>query len=666
MSRFFTVLLLLAACDDSTSELGAFSASPATNQRAWGTDDAPSLLGDDFEYAFASLPTSGEAETAPWAGNYWPTYRDNLNYRWEGDDSLSPAGKYAAAYDREGLEDRISDEYGIQSISTATSCSADTDCLKDNGEVCAKRFGEDEGRCIETWFGICHAWAPAAIMEPEPISPVTHNGVEFKVNDIKALVSLQYTAGLEVKFMSLRCNDKGTGEDAMELDEYGNPTDDSCADTNAGSFHVAVTNLLGIQKVSFVEDRTFDYEVWNQPVRSYEVTHSAAVTASRANALAGVTDGSSDYQFNDDATSFRHIKLALRYITESDQEIDGNLSSTIDTYTRTDRYEYVLELDSDGLIIGGEWVGDSKTNHPDFLWLPTVKSDTELASKDSQSGTGIQWSEVQDLLSLSIGEEKDTGGFDWGSACEDGSGSFSQDIAKDATVSVGTIPVDKDSVRIELRADSDVDIQLIDEQTGTELIAWPGGMLSGSSESCTTYEEVEYCYSGYNGDGSNLGHEWIEINNATNRPVEMRAYGYASGTAAVSYSFSALPDCVDSGSGSFSQSIIKDDVVEVGIIPAGKADISISLKSDADVDVQLFDGSTALVQWPDGELNGPSEQTLSHNGLTIVYSGYNGDGTNYGHETITISGTLTSDLTMKAYGYAAGDAEVSYAWGVKL
>ena len=51
---------------------------------------------------------------------------------------------------------------------------------------------------------------------------------------------------------------------------------------------------------------------------------------------------------------------------------------------------------------------------------------------------------------------------------------------------------------------------------------------------------------------------------------------------------------------------------------------------------------------------------------TITYSGYNGDGTNLGHETITIAGTLTDDLTMKAYGYAAGDAEVSYAWGVDL
>ncbi len=663
MTRALPLLLLLAACDDTPGELAGFSASPATNHRAWGTADDPSILGDDFEYTFASLPTKGEAKTAPWAGNYWPTYRDNINYRWNGDDNLSPAGKYAEAFERSNLEDRISSEFGIDSITTAKTCAADSDCLSANGEVCAKRFGADEGRCIETWFGICHAWAPAAIMEPEPVSPVTRNGVEFKVNDIKALVSLQYTEGLEVKFMSLRCDDKAKGEGAMEYDEYGNPKVDDCADTNAGSFHVAVTNLLGLQGVAFVEDRTFDYEVWNQPVRSYEVTTNKEISASRANELAGVTDGSSDYVFNDNAVSFRHIKLSLRYITESAQTLDGNLSGTIDTYTRTDRYEYVLELDADGKIIGGEWVGDSKTNHPDFLWLPTVKSETELAKDGGKSGTGIKWSEVQALLSESVGE---TSGFDWGGACDDGSGSFSQDIAKDATVTVGTIPVDRDSVRIDLKADADVDIQLIDEQSGTELIAWPGGLLSGADEACTTYSGVEYCYSGYNGDGTNLGHEWIEIRNPTNRPVSMRAYGYASGTAAVSYSFKALADCVDSGSGSFSQAIEKDATVTVGTIPAGKSNISIALTSPVDVDIQLFDGSTALVQWPDGRLNGADRQTLSYNGLTIVYSGYNGDGTNYGNETITISGTLTSDLTMKAFGYAAGDAEVSYAWGADL
>jgi hypothetical protein len=79
---------------------------------------------------------------------------------------------------------------------------------------------------------------------------------------------LFYDGGANVKFMSLRCDESASGPDAMEMDDLGNPVPDECADTNPGSFHIAVSNLLGIQKVSFIEDRTFDYEVWTQPVRS--------------------------------------------------------------------------------------------------------------------------------------------------------------------------------------------------------------------------------------------------------------------------------------------------------------------------------------------------------------------------------------------------------------
>ena len=68
-------------------------------------------------------------------------------------------------------------------------------------------------------------------------------------------------------------------------------------------------------------------------------------------------------------------------------------------------------------------------------------------------------------------------------------------------------------------------------------IAWPSGLVNGASEECTTYEGVEYCYSGYNGDGVNLGNEWIRVNGTTNRELTMRAYGYASGNALVEYSW---------------------------------------------------------------------------------------------------------------------------------
>jgi hypothetical protein len=51
--------------------------------------------------------------------------------------------------------------------------------------------------------------------------------------------------------------------------------------------------------------------------------------------------------------------------------------------------------------------------------------------------------------------------------------------------------------------------------------------------------------------------------------------------------------------------------------------------------------------------------------MTVRYSGYNGDGSNLGREYIIIEGVVSTDLTMKAFGYKAGTAKVDYFWGLE-
>jgi len=254
-------------------------------------------------------------------------------------------------------------------------------------------------------------------------------------------------------------------------------------------------------------------------------------------------------------------------------------------------------------------------------------------------------------------------GFDWGDGCKDGSGTFSQAIAKDAVVTVGDIPAGRVDVEIKLTSDKDVDIQLFDED-GTKIVQWPDGMLNEAGEGSRTYKGVTVKYSGYNGDGTNLGHEYIKLTGETQNKFTMKAYGYAAGSAQVDYSWKAKADCDDSGSGSFTQAITKDAVVTVGTIPAGKSDIKIQLTSTVDIDIQLFDKDGAkLVHWPDGQLKGPTEESMTHKGVKITWSGYNGDGSGKGNEYIEIEGKTTTDYTMKAFGYEAGTAKVDYSWG---
>ena len=94
--------------------------------------------------------------------------------------------------------------------------------------------------------------------------------------------------------------------------------------------------------------------------------------------------------------------------------------------------------------------------------------------------------------------------------------SFEQAIEQDAVVEVGAIPEEKHQVRIELSSDSDVDIQLIDQETQFKIIAYPDGLLGGedgNAQACATWNEVEYCYSGWDGDQTpnGKGNEWITI-----------------------------------------------------------------------------------------------------------------------------------------------------------
>jgi len=494
-------------------------AKPSESQTKGGAEgkaDAWNAVNDNpngfqlpnIKYTLADLPQQGEATNIPWAANYWPTYQDNINYRWDGAQSDSPAAKYGKAFGVANIEDKVSKQYGIDRYKgSRTACTKTSECDSSMGESCAKRTGATEGVCIPTWWGICHAWAPLSILKPEPLHGVdysyTENGeqktVHFKVNDVKALMELAYNS-TRTRFVSTRCN-KGGSTNPISWDAYGRPaaSDSECKDTNPGTMHILVTNLLGIQGNSFVYDRTFDAEVWNQPLRGYRITKQVEVSAKEANKLVGVTseggtntdfgsstvakgawkhfdkinvsagdavtvtmtgtndadlyvrfgsapdtnghdcrpyDNGSDetcevvvpagvtelfvavngysstdavvdvkavvgggipdaYHFNDKAKKFFHVKMDLDYITESSASTDGNLAADIDRYTHTDHYEYILELKADGTIIGGEYIGESKKNHPDFLWLPLDRRSFSIANG------AIDFAKVNEIYELS-------------------------------------------------------------------------------------------------------------------------------------------------------------------------------------------------------------------------------------------------------------------------
>lgn len=443
---------------------------------AWNWRNNPDGFRTEFDYMLDNLPAEGASARIGWAASYWPYYEDGINARWQGNHILSPAEKYDKAFNNWSEPDGFMDlqkwnswtcefdQAYYDAIGPAASWTNrnkgtylahngiddDDDGVADADE-CAQDRSEYDG--LESWWGICHAWAPAAIMEDEPLRAVERNGVRFEVSDIKALLIQQYDS-TGAYLVGGRCNDR-----EIERDDTGRVTSTECRDLNAGSWHVIVTNLLGKHSRPFVIERTAGYQVWNQPLVGYEITEQREISLAEAHELLrveteavndeggtgefvfDVEEGSllasaildfvnnasfdeldidarlyytaarnivderpfstlaeldavpyvsswafnslieyvqdnglvpsADYKYNADATRFVEVRMSTDWVTESHPSTNP-MTPVNDNYMRHDHYHYIVELNDAGEVIGGEWLGDSNLNHPDFVWLPVA------------------------------------------------------------------------------------------------------------------------------------------------------------------------------------------------------------------------------------------------------------------------------------------------------
>jgi hypothetical protein len=337
---------------------------------------------------------SGASPTAPWPGSYWPTYQDGINVVWKSGEP-SASEKYAQAFgkDVKQFQDAISERSGIDGQWDHPVCSTNSGCQSlGDGSVCAIRAGKSSGYCIPTWYGICHAWSPASEWEPEPKCPTVKNGVIFRPRDIKALLSQVYNdAYVDVVFLGARFD----GPDyPLDLDRYNRFNDAARRDLGPGLFHIALTNIMGKHSQGFILDVTAGSEVWNQPVRGYEIIESSLVNATEASIT---YYGTNSYPFNTDMKHLAHTRTRVSWVVESNEDRELVATGRVDAYTTTVEYEYFLELDANHNIIGGEWLGNSNTEHPDFLWFVTARPPI-----DTVTDMDMDYKEIRGILDASI------------------------------------------------------------------------------------------------------------------------------------------------------------------------------------------------------------------------------------------------------------------------
>jgi hypothetical protein len=492
------LLTLLAGCE-----------APQTSQvkDEWDAVNNPvTMMASEyaFETKYVDLPKSGRPESAPWSDNYWPTYQGGVTYRWnwEKSDELSLLEKESTDQryrgqldDNADLQKLRSEVYGYatytkeellamsdeerEAVIRSLSPAEKYDIYRGDFEystVKSERVrtgilqtlrdqpGYQEGKKIETWFGLCHAWAPATIMLKEAgavsVESKDKIKVDFGASDVKALLSHMIDVDNDTTrfntFMGNRCNSdisksnaarldkeifgalepknndtvekaiealfketsidiavkmgmvpyilayadsaeyaqKRFGEVSRSLRRYANsriiedfniaydkapktlalagtgtltPAErlegihdsfrtKACSDTNAGSFHLVLTNIVGIQKQSFVADITRDREVWNQAVAAYTSRQLREFTGD---------------QISPDAApgTVKEVEIATTFYYTTEMapawEPYGDGTQLDRRYHIPRNYRYKLELNADGHIIGGSWVSDSR---PDFLW----------------------------------------------------------------------------------------------------------------------------------------------------------------------------------------------------------------------------------------------------------------------------------------------------------
>lgn len=623
--------VVLVGCGGST----AFVDEPevetpeTTKQReAWSAQDNPSLFTSQLEYRFDVLPLQGEAANIPWAGSYWPTYEDNINYQWAGASSDSPAKKYEKAFGGTNVEDAVSRNHGIDSVTSAKVCRESSECDSFLGETCAKRRGKTEGRCIATWWGICHAWTPAAILLPEPKNPVVRNGVTFQVQDLKALGSLVHNS-TSTKFVSLRCNKHSSQPDGggIRVDRWGRPidADRECRDTNAGTYHVLLANYLGMMRQAFAEDRTNDYEVWNQPLRSFKVVEKRDVTVQEANRLIGVTNDADagGYQFNANATRFVYVRSEVKYIGESSAE-EGYTAPRIDWYTHTDRYEYVLELDAAGRVIGGEWVGASKKAHPDFLWLPLGPSGTSVA------GGAIKYDVVKAMILESSGQ-----GAIVGNAVEVNE---SATLAKGEWKHFGPFTAAAGAISVELTGSGDADLYVrMNGQPSLNLYDCRP-YAGNSTESCTA---------------TGPGQLYVSVN------------GYSAATVSLKIKYvgqAAVDGGVRPDAGVVDAGVRPDAGVDAGVRPDGGVGVDGGVSSHLNVSGNVALNQMAMFTLPVTAGRAVVVRTTAANDVDVYVklgaapttSSYDARGyTTSGNETVRFVPATSGTLYIGVHGYVA-------------
>lgn len=310
----------------------------------WNRQSNPAIMNPKFEKKFSLLPLAGIITDVKryWSSDYWPHYKGGINYRWNAE---IPSGFNLRSPTKTEVKKMSVKE--LEALSPAEKF----DLLRGSYSYGLKQeVARRASPRRKVWEGICHGWATAALNHNEPTPKLVANPdgvlIPFGSSDIKALLSYYYAYHdhpVRTHQMGRRCSGQKHCQE----------------DLNAGAFHIVLSNKVGLDGKSFITDIDNGREVWNQVVHSYwsEILEKD-LPAARDSAPGTVS-----------MTRLRtKMKVVFNIVKNSWSEVLGTKLQTYKDLT----YEYDLDLDKEGRIIGGNWHSKER---PDFMWfVPRTRS----------------------------------------------------------------------------------------------------------------------------------------------------------------------------------------------------------------------------------------------------------------------------------------------------